>query len=737
MTAFDRTLLSRPVQFLKGVGPRKAEALKKLGVTTVGDLLLYVPRRYLDRTSMVTIAQLHSRLELPPSSGELEIRREVTVVGEVRSFRVMGIGRKARLVLVLADDTGSMQCLWFGGVQYWKTRFHVGDTLAVSGQPTAYGSIVQIVHPDVDWLASEGEALSRDTLRTLHTGGLIPLYPSSQELSRLGLDSGGFRRLLGSVLREHADRIMDPLPADIRAAYNFIPLAAAMRAAHFPAAGPDIAEGLRRLKYGELFEFQVKLGLRRQVQQRESRGISFNVQSRLARQLVDGLPYALTRAQTRVVKEILNDMNAGKPMNRLLQGDVGSGKTVVAVIAMLVAVENGYQAAFLAPTEILAEQHFRTIAALLGPVPVSHRLLVGAQKSRLRRDVLEDIRRGTAQLVVGTHALLEEEVVFSHLGLLVIDEQHRFGVMQRAQLRAKGESPDVLVMTATPIPRTLSLTLYGDLDVSVIDELPGGRRPITTVIRYEDQKESVYAFVRAQVVAGRQVYFVYPLIEESEKLTLKAATVHFEQLQQMVFPALRLGLLHGRMTGEEKEEVMRRFKERELDILVATTVIEVGIDIPNATVMVIENAERFGLSQLHQLRGRVGRGSEQSYCLLLTERWVMPRRREAPTSQTALDQQRTAERRLSTMVRTTDGFVIAEVDLELRGPGDFFGTRQSGVPEFRVANIVTDGALLASARQDAFALVANDPQLRREEHRALADHLRSRFAEEMTLLHTG
>jgi len=739
MTMFDHTLLSRPIQFVKGVGPKKAETLKKIGITTVGDLLLYVPRKYLDRTSMVTIAQLHSRLETPSLPGEVDIRREVTVVGEVRSYRVMGIGHKARLVLVLADQTGSMQCLWFGGVQYWKTRFHVGDTLAVSGQPTAYGSIVQIIHPEVDWLASEeeGEALSRDTLRTLHTGGLIPLYPSSQELSRLGLDSGGFRRLLGSVLREHADRIIDPLPVELRKAYNFLPLGTAIRLSHFPATAADIPEGLRRLKYGELFEFQVKLALRRQLQQQESRGISFNVQSRLARQLVDGLPYVLTRAQTRVLKEILNDMSAGKPMNRLLQGDVGSGKTVVAVITMLVAVENGYQAVFLAPTEILAEQHFRTIAALLGPVPVSHRLLVGAQKSRLRRDVLEDIRCGTAQIVVGTHALLEEEVIFSRLGLLVIDEQHRFGVMQRAQLREKGESPDVLVMTATPIPRTLSLTLYGDLDVSVIDELPGGRRPITTVIRYEDQKESVYAFVRAQVAAGRQVYFVYPLIEESEKLTLKAATVHFEQLQSTVFPALRLGLLHGRMTGEEKEGVMRRFKERQVDILVATTVIEVGIDIPNATVMVIENAERFGLSQLHQLRGRVGRGSEQSYCLLLTERWVMPRRRDVQVAQTALDQQRNAERRLSTMVKTTDGFVIAEVDLELRGPGDFFGTRQSGLPEFKVANIVTDGALLASARQDAFALVANDPQLRREEHRALADHLRSRFAEEMTLLHTG
>jgi ATP-dependent DNA helicase RecG len=463
----------------------------------------------------------------------------------------------------------------------------------------------------------------------------------------------------------------------------------------------------------------------------ETTGIAFAVQSPLARQLVDSLPFTLTRGQVRVLREILDDMASASPMNRLLQGDVGSGKTIVALVAMLVAVQNGYQAGFMAPTEILAEQHYRTLASLLGTLPVNHRLLVGAQRSKLRRDVLEDMRRGSAHIVVGTHALFEKEVEFARLGLLVIDEQHRFGVLQRAQLRAKGVNPDVLVMTATPIPRTLSLTIFGDLDVSVIDELPGGRKPIKTVLKYEDEKASVYRFVRGEVARGRQAYFVYPIIEDSEKVDLKAATTHCATLQGTVFPDLRVGLLHGRMSSDEKESVMRRFKDRALDVLVATTVIEVGIDIPNASVMVIENAERFGLSQLHQLRGRVGRGSEQSYCILLAERWMTRRPRGEA------DQERTAQRRLSTMVETTDGFRIAEVDLELRGPGDFFGTRQSGMPEFRVANIVTDAAALSLARDDAFALVENDPHLRRDDHRALADHLRSRFVEEMSLLQVG
>lgn len=735
MMAPGKSLLSQPVQFLKGVGPRKAETLAGVGVSTVGDLLFYVPRRYLDRTSVKTIAELRSAGDLPELAPDAEIRREATVVGTVRSFRVMGVGRKARFVLILGDDTGSLQCVWFGGVHYWKTRFRIGDTLAVSGQPTSFSNVLQFVHPDVDWIGGTGEQEGTvDWSRALHAGGLVPLYPSTQQLSGVGLDSAGFRRLLGNILRVYAEEITDPLPDALCGKHRFVPLAEAIVNVHFPPGPAELQEALRRLKYEELFEFQVKLALRRQMQRHDMPGIAFAVQSRLARQLVDSLPFSLTRAQVRVIREILDDMSAAKPMNRLLQGDVGSGKTIVALVAMLVAVENGYQAGFMAPTEILAEQHYRTIASLLGTLPVNHRLLVGAQRSKLRRDVLEDMRRGSAQIVVGTHALFEKEVSFARLGVLVIDEQHRFGVLQRAQLRAKGENPDVLVMTATPIPRTLSLTIFGDLDVSVIDELPGGRKPIRTVLKYEDEKESVHDFVRREVHKGRQAYFVYPLIEESENLDLKAATSHYTALQERVFPDLRLALLHGRMGSEEKDDVMRRFKERALDILVATTVIEVGIDVPNASVMVIENAERFGLSQLHQLRGRVGRGSEQSYCILLAERWMARRVRDA---QESADQQHAAQRRLATMVQTTDGFRIAEVDLEIRGPGDFFGTRQSGMPEFKVANIVTDGAVLAQARDDAFALVAGDPQLRRDDHRALADHLRSRFVEEMTLLQVG
>ena len=735
MMVTGKFLLSQPVQFLKGVGPRKAETLAGAGVATVGDLLFYVPRRYLDRTSVRTIAQLRSEGEVRTPDTDAAIRREVTVVGTVRSFRMIGAGRKSRFILILGDDTGTLQCVWFGGVQYWRTRFAIGDTLAVSGQPTWFSNVKQFVHPDVDWIGASGDADGAvDWSRALNSGGLVPLYASTQQLAKVGLDSAGFRRLLGNVLRVHAEDILDPLPETLRRKHEFVALPQAILHVHFPPGAESLHQALRRLKYEELFEFQVKLALRRQIQQHEMSGIAFTVQSRLARRLVDSLPFALTRAQTRVIREILEDMSSASPMNRLLQGDVGSGKTIVALVAMLVAVENGYQAGFMAPTEILAEQHYRTLASLLGNLPVTHRLLVGAQRSRLRRDVLEDMRRGSAQIVVGTHALFEKEVAFARLGLLVIDEQHRFGVLQRAQLRAKGENPDVLVMTATPIPRTLSLTIFGDLDVSVIDELPGGRKPIRTVLKYDDEKESVHDFVRREVQKGRQVYFVYPIIEESEKVDLKAATSHCAALQERVFPEFRLGLLHGRMSSEEKEEVMKRFQHRELDILVATTVIEVGIDVPNATVMVIENAERFGLSQLHQLRGRVGRGSEQSYCILLAERWLARRVRDAGSDP---EQQQIAQRRLATMVQTTDGFRIAEVDLELRGPGDFFGTRQSGMPEFKVANIVTDAATLALARDDAFALVAADPHLRMDEHRALADHLRLRFVEEMSLLQVG
>lgn len=740
-------ILSSPVQFLKGIGPKRAAVLEKHGIKTIHDLFFYVPRRYLDRTAVVTIGQLRQLSSQPqhasPDEPGADVRRDYTVVGDVRSFRVVGFRAKSRFVLVLGDDTGTMQCLWFGGVQYWKNRFKVGETIAVSGQPTYYANVLQFVHPEIDRISGadyeedeQSDQPEIDWSKALNTGGFIPLYPSGQELERVGLDSAGFRRVIGTAIRKHLPELRDALPENLLQAHKLVSLQSALQTVHSPRQQDELDASLRRLKYDELFYFQLMLAMKRHWIRDDTEGIPFNIQSKLARQLVDSLPFKLTGAQIRVIKELATDMQQPRPLNRLLQGDVGSGKTIVALICMLIAVENGYQAVFMAPTEILAEQHYKTLAELLAGLPVNVRLLVGGQRSRLRRDVLEDVRRGSAQIVVGTHALFEKGVEFANLGFVVIDEQHRFGVMQRASLIRKSVNPDVLVMTATPIPRTLSLTLYGDLDVSVIDEMPKDRKPIKTMLKYDEEKESVFRFVRDQVKRGSQVYFVYPLIEESEKVDLKAATVHFEELRTKVFSDLRLALIHGRMKSEEKDHVMRQFKDRQVDILVATTVIEVGIDIPNASIMVIENAERFGLSQLHQLRGRVGRGSEQSFCILLTKRWIargaerVGRKKVEPSL--SLDQQR-----LATMIDTTDGFRIAEVDLELRGPGDFFGTRQSGIPEFKVANILTDTRLLEQAREDARALVELDPRLQLPAHRLVADHLRTHFRDALTLMQVG
>jgi ATP-dependent DNA helicase RecG len=750
--ALPSNVLATSVRFLKGIGPRKSALLEQHGISTLQDLFFHVPRRYLDRSVTVTVEELRTLSRRQPVGDQplANVRRDYTVVGEVRSFTVVGFRAKARFVLVLADKSGSMQCVWFGGVSYWKTRFTIGETLAVSGQPTYFGNVLQFVHPDIDRIAGapdeeeadgkDAEAPEVDWGNMLNTGGMVPVYPSSKELERIGLDSSGFRRLLASAIRQQLDAVRETLPGHIIRKRQLVPLGEALRTVHFPQVAEKLEESLRRLKYEELFYFQLKLALKRHRVKHETQGIAFNVQSRLARQLLDSLPFALTRAQARAVREITADMSQPRPLNRLLQGDVGSGKTIVALLCMLIAVENGRQAVFMAPTEILAEQHFKTLAALLQSLPVNVRLLIGGQRSRLRRDVLDDVQRGSAHIVVGTHALFEKEVEFANLGFVVIDEQHRFGVLQRASLRKKGVNPDVLVMTATPIPRTLSLTLYGDLDVSIIDELPRDRKPIKTVLRNDREKDDVFRFVREQIHQGRQAYFVYPLIEESEKVDLKAATVHFEHLQRDVFPDLRLGLLHGRLPTGDKDAVMMKFKNRELDILVATTVIEVGIDVPNASVMVIENAERFGLSQLHQLRGRVGRGSDQSYCVLLTEAWIARKAKGMkgfPGQETVMEQQRQAEQRLSTMVSTTDGFKIAEVDLQLRGPGDFFGTRQSGIPEFRVANILVDTSILSDARDDAFTLVAHDPQLRLPEHGIIIDHLRGRFRDALALVRVG
>ncbi len=743
----SKNTLDIPIRFLPGIGPRRASVLSGQGITTLGDLLFLIPRRYIDRSTIVTIEALRNGKLQPADSGSMEgpdVRNDVTVVGEVRSFRLVGYGRKARFVLILGDNTGSMQCVWFGGVQYWKKAFEVGETLAVSGQPSFFGNVLQIVHPSVDHLAPRNVEGDDETAvewrNALNTGRLIPLYPSTQELEKVGLDSGGLRRIIASALRSSPSSGPETLPQSVVRAHSLRSLGDAFHVIHLPQSRREIAEGLYRLKYEEFFHFQVKLALKRHFSKAETGGIRFEVESKLARQLVDSLPFKLTKAQIRVINEITADMKETRSLNRLLQGDVGSGKTIVALICMLIAIDNGYQAAFMSPTEILAEQHFRTLSNLLRTVPVNVRLLIGGQKARLRRDILDDIQRGTAQIVVGTHAVFESAVDFARLGFIVIDEQHRFGVLQRASLRKKGGNPDVLVMTATPIPRTLSLTLYGDLDVSTIDELPRDRKPIKTVLRSDQMAKEVYSFVSDQVRSGRQVYFVYPLIDDSEKVDLKAATTHFERLRDDVFPDLRLGLLHGRLDGSEKETLMDAFKAGELDILVATTIIEVGIDIPNATVMVIENAERFGLAQLHQLRGRVGRGSDQSYCVLMAGDWTVAKAKRLDgltTEFSGMTPEELAAQRLATMAATTDGFRIAEIDLALRGPGDFFGTRQSGIPEFKVADILTDSRILDAARTDAFNIVERDPALVHPDHHALREHLRGSPPDSMTLLHVG
>ena len=664
--------LSLVIEEVKGIGAKRAAVLNEVGIHTLGDLFYYLPRRYLDRSRTLPMARA-------------PIGQEVTLIGHVRQTRYVP-GRKPRFVLVVEDETDDIACTFFQGGRYLQRNFKEGDELAISGKVDLFQGRRQMVHPEYEFIRTNEDDL-------LHTGGIVPLYTSSADMKERGLRNRGFRRMMHGALEVFADQIEDGLPVAIRQRQGLGELGDSLRKVHFPTSMDEVSVARRRLAFGELFDLQLRLARLRKKRLEQHEGISFSESQKLVPEFLASLPFELTAAQRRVGAEIYADMESPQIMNRLVQGDVGSGKTLVGLGAILMAVENGYQAALMAPTEILAEQHYINIKTLVEPLGLTAVFLKGKQRQALRRELLTAIESGVAHIVVGTHALIQGDVHFARLGLAVVDEQHRFGVVQRGALYKKGEKPDLLVMTATPIPRTLALTLYGELEVSVIDELPPGRQPIRTALRAPDRRDAIFEFAGAEARQGRQVYVVYPLIEESEKMDLKSAVEAYEELCHGHLAEFEVALLHGRLAAEEKAEVMDAFKKNRIQVLVSTTVIEVGVDVPNATVMIIEHAERFGLAQLHQLRGRVGRGGEQSFCILVSY---------ASAGAELSD----SRERLETMERTQDGFEIAEKDLQIRGPGEFFGTRQAGIPEFKVADLIEDEDLLQSAREEARRMVA-------------------------------
>lgn len=670
----------QPIAYLKGVGPQRAQALTEaVGIRTFADLLYYFPFRYSDRSQATPLAELY---------GPAAPQGQVTVVGILEGFKEQGRGRKRWLTATLTDGTAHAQLKWFRGLRYVAQRFQPGMKVRVYGKPSFYRRVLQFTHPEMEPHQEQAAGAPAP---------ILPVYPTTERLKNMHLDTRGFRKLLRTLLEEGTPYIEENLPPDILEFHRLLPRARALQNIHFPETMRAAGEATQRLKFEELFFFELLLATRRLAEQPQRNSPVFTkIGDYFNRFYHHQLPFQLTGAQKRVLRELRKDVNQPYQMNRLVQGDVGSGKTIVALMTMLIAIDNGYQAAMMAPTEILAEQHFFSLQEWVTPLGLNVDLLTGSQRSAKRKQVLTDLLNGHTHIVVGTHALIEDNVRFQRLGLTVIDEQHKFGVLQRSKLWHKhtGWYPHNLAMTATPIPRTLAMTTYGDIDVSVIDELPPGRKPVRTAIRTEKERLRVFGFVGEELKKGRQAYFVYPLVEENEELDLIAVTEGYEALQKH-FKAFRVGIVHGQMRPEDKEKEMRRFKDGQTQLLVSTTVIEVGVDVPNATVMVIENANRFGLSQLHQLRGRVGRGGEQSYCILMAPK----------------DLNDKARTRLKAMTETNDGFRISEVDLQLRGPGDFLGTRQSGLPEFKLANIVEDQGLLRTARDAAFQRIAADPNL--------------------------
>ncbi|MEM7009160.1 MAG: ATP-dependent DNA helicase RecG [Thermodesulfobacteriota bacterium] len=701
------------VQYIKGVGPRIAELLGKKGIETVHDAINYFPRAYEDRRTVKSISKL--------TPGKRE-----TVMGKIMLAGKVRTRKRTLYQIVISDGTGTITLVWFQfSERYLRASYNKGASVILTGEVSlGYRDALQIVHPkpeDIE-VIEEGEEIDEDNV---HFNRIVPIYPLTE-----GLKQRRMRRIMKTVIDTYGSSLGSFVPDDISQKRHILDYPSAIKRAHFPSDNDsviDLSDGKavydsmphKTLSYTEFFLTEIGLAIKKRDVAKLS-GIKFSPTDKLTNSLLAALPFDLTSAQSRVVSEIEKDMRSDKPMNRLLQGDVGSGKTIVAMLSMLKAVESGYQAVLMAPTEILAEQHLSSVLEYVKGLGIRVVFLKSGLSKSEKTSYYKAIMSGEAQIAVGTHALIQDKVEFKNLGLVVIDEQHRFGVMQRAQLMSKGQNPDVLVMTATPIPRTLALTVYGDLDVSILDELPPGRKEIKTKVYYDQKgaREKAYERVRKEIETGRQAYVVYPMIEESENpdfKDIKYATQMAEELQNDIFPDFRVGLLHGRMKPEEKESIMKRFISNHLDILVATTVIEVGVDVPNATVMVVENAERFGLTQLHQLRGRIGRGGHDSYCVLIS----------------SYKRSQDADKRLTIMEQTSDGFKIAEADLSIRGPGDFLGTKQSGLPQFTFANLLRDTRLLSEARDDAFDLVQKHPDLKN--YPGLLDEVAKRWGELLEL----
>ncbi len=719
-----------PIQYLKTIGPKRAEVFEKIGIKTVRDLLYYFPTQYLDRSKILSSNDAYFHV----ANGYEE---EITIVGEVVNKEVINSYKRKFLKVTFRDSKGFFDGVWFNGIKFFKSYFSEGDFFAISAKPaiTRYGHL-QFVHPDFDKLeGSESDEF-------LNTGKIIPFYRIPKNLKEKNVGEFSFRKLIKTAVEEYSVSLTETLPRNLIADKKLLSVKQTIRSIHLPEDRKALNMAWRRIKFEEFFYFELLMALKKSFIKNDLAGNKINVNSKLLKKFLETLPFELTDDQLAVLHEIRLDMESPRPMNRLLQGDVGSGKTIVALISILMAVFSGYQTVLMAPTEILANQHFSGISKLVEDFGLKTAVVLGSQKKKERTKIEAEITAGNVDIVIGTHALFQDNIDFKRLGLVVIDEQHRFGVEQRAKLIEKGIRPDVLIMTATPIPRTLSMTLYGDLDVSVIRKPPSQRKEIKTYLSDENKLDDIYDFVRKKIDEEKyQVFVVYPLVEKSDKLEFKSAIEHFEKLKNSYLADYRVGLIHGKMKWDEKEEMMRKFLAHEYDVLVATTVIEVGIDIPNANIIIINDANRFGLSQLHQLRGRVGRSDKQAYCILVTKEDYKHRGTNNKfnfefMSQAEIERNKTAIR-LNSLAETSDGFKLSEIDLKLRGPGDIFGTRQSGLPELKYGNIVEDADILFSAKEAAFKIIESDKFLSQSENRILRKTIKERFNEHLKYMKIG